>query len=207
MEKLKQYRFLKKVEKMLNKPAPSDENYDGSMGTMYVGATAPRTAGYFADSAVSVRQGQVKKIAELLLEVIELLEIGDEDVEPRLVDLDVRFQELDLGLLFTDQETDERSLQAAAKRKERAEGAEKHLSSVDLEEMRSQISQWQKEQLERKRRLYKVETTVRDLGVNINDVRCRNLDTDRRAALATLKGSTASGVKMLKEIMQKLGGR
>ena len=79
------------------------------------------------------------------------------------------------------------------------------LSRADLEGMRSQISLWQKEQLERKRRLYKIETTVRDLGVNINDVRCRGLDRDRRAALASLNMSTDSGIRILRDIVEVLG--
>lgn len=206
MQKFKQYRLLKKVSKLLNTPAPSPKNYDSTMETMYIGATAPRTAGHFADSAVSVRQGQVKRIAELLVEVIDVLQEGDEDqkedVEAWFVELDVRFQEVEMGLLFTEQEKVERSKGAAGRRKEQTRTV---VSGADLEGMRTRVSQWQTEQLERKRRLYKIETTVRDLGVNINDVRCRGLDGDRRAALASLKGSTDSGIRMLREVMTKLG--
>jgi hypothetical protein len=208
MQKFKQYRFLKKVEKLLNKPAPADEVYDSTMDSMYVGASAPRTAGHFADSTVSVRQGQVKRIAEMLLVVVDSMEKGGEEeekVEPKFIELDVCFQELDLGLLFTQREKIERSWKAAARRKERAQGV-RELERKELDAMRGQIAQWQKEQLEKKRRLYQIETMVRDLGVNINDVRCRALGRDRKVALANLKGSTDSGVRMLRKIMERLGG-
>ena len=219
MQKFKQRLFLKKVEKLLNKPAPQAEIYDTTMHTMYVGATAPRTAGHFADSAVSVKLGQVKRIAEMVggvLEVLLLDEEGDgEDIEARFVELEVRFQEMDLGLLFTQQEEVERRMSVARRRRERVKvtaesethpGERKNaMSKTDLEVMRGRILQWQKEQLEQKRRLYKIETMVRDLGVNINDVRCRGLDRDRRAAVASLKGSTDSGIKMFREIVEVLG--
>jgi hypothetical protein len=42
------------------------------------------------------------------------------------------------------------------------------------------------------------------LGVNVNDVRCRGLETDRRAALARLNESTDVGVRMLRDFMGKL---
>jgi hypothetical protein len=220
MQKFKQRLFLKKVEKLLNKPAPQAEIYDTTMHTMYVGATGPRTAGHFADSAVSVKLGQVKRIVEMVDGVLEVLlvdeEANGEDVEARFMELEVRFQEMDLGLLFTQQEEAERRIVVARRRRERVkvvaesqtdvERERRHVvSRADLEGMRSQIRLWQKEQLERKRRLYKIETTVRDLGVNINDVRCRGLDRDRRVALASLNMSTDSGIRILREIVEVLG--
>jgi hypothetical protein len=217
MQKFKQRLFLKKVEKLLKTPAPAPENYDSTVDSMYVGATAPRTAGHFADSAVSVRQEQVKRIAEMVVGILGVLEgVGEEDgkdivkedMEARLVEVEVRFQELDLGLLFTAQEEDERRSVAAARWKAQAQGAgarRKNLSMAELEATKSQISQWQKEQLQRKRRLYKIENMVRDLGVNINDPRCRALDRDRRAGLGSLNASTDEGVRMLREVAGLLG--
>lgn len=219
MQKFKQRLFLKKVEKLLNTPASGPENYDSTIDSMYVGATAPRTAGHFADSAVTVRQGQVKMIAEMVVGILGRLEESGgeedgqgtvkEDVEARLVEVEVRFLELDLGLLFTAQEEDEKRSAAAERRKAQAQGAgarRKKLSVAELEATKSRISQWQKEQLQQKRRLYKIENTVRDLGVNINDLRCRALDRDRRAALGSLNSSTDEGVTMLRQVAGLLGG-
>jgi hypothetical protein len=215
MQKFKQHMFLKKVEKLLNTPAPKPENYDSTIDTAYVGATAPRTAGHFADSAVSMRHGQVKGIAELVGRAVGVLEGevngegGDRDVEARLVEVEVKFQELDLGLLFTEQEEAERMATAAERRKaqaSRVRAKSTNVSMAELEATKTRITQWQKEQLQHKRRLYKIENTVRDLGVNINDYRCRGLDRDRRAALASLNASTNEGVRMLRRVVGELEG-
>ena len=127
MQKFKQRLFLKKVEKLLNKPAPQAEIYDTTMHTMYVGATAPRTAGHFADSAVSVKLGQVKRIAEMVGGVLEVLlvdeEANGEDVEARFMELEVRFQEMNLGLLFTQQEETERRIDCGAAAEGAGEGS------------------------------------------------------------------------------------
>jgi hypothetical protein len=206
MEKLKQYRLLKKIKKMLDAPARPEEGYDASgiSTAMFIGASTPRSASHFANGTVSFRQNQVKEIAARMLELIDLLEKGGNEPGPVFVDLHVRFQELDLSLLFTDQERAER---AALTRKKKT--APLCIDStvpklMDLEGVRARIAQWMKEQLERKRRLYKIETMVRDLGVNVNDVRCRGLETDRRVALARLNESTDVGVRMLRDLMGKL---
>lgn len=194
---------------MLDAPARPEESYDelGSSSTMFIGASAPRSAGHFANGTVSTRQNQVKDITAKTLGLIDSLEKGGEDVGLLLVELDVQFQELDLGLLFTDQEKVECSRAAAGKRREQIAPAALEggaAKPADLEGMKAQIAQWMKEQLERKRKLYKVETMVRDLGVNVNDVRCQRLEEDRRRALVKLKESTDTGVRILREVMETL---
>lgn len=202
MKKFKQRLLLKKVEKLLQMPAPPPENYDSTttMDTMYIGATAPRTAGHFADGNVSVRQGLVKRIAGVVLEVL-----GGGEVEAKLVEIEVKFQELDLELLFTAREEGERMAVVAGRRKDRR-GPAPSVSEAELEVMKSRIERWQKEQLLWKRRLYKIEDTVRDLGVNVNDPRCRALEQDRRRALDGWMACTDEGVRVLRGVVGELGG-
>ena len=216
MGKLKNHLILKKVSKLLNTAPRPEENYTHDAPAMFIGAQNPRTASHFANGTVALRQTQVKETVQRVLEVIEALkgEAGRESVVLTLGELDVRFEEMEMELLLTDSERAGKAAEAGGRRvsmcKEavaaRGTGSDGNMkpSKAELEEMQLQVLRWQKEQGEQKRKLYKIETTVRDLGLNVHDLRCRGLESERRAALATLQASTAQMVTRLKGVVRRL---
>jgi hypothetical protein len=211
MNKYRDYRMLKKVKELLNTPI-KEELYVLS-NNIYMTNNSLKTEGKFSDPNRRLRVTQVEVVARLLLQQISRLEesgpggirqldrITAQELEATFRDLEILFEELDHGILLSEAEKATRRMKGA-KSQNFAGSAEPH-ASTDLAALKAQISGWQQEKTRWKKRLNQVESSIRELGLNVNDVRCTQILQDKNASVAALDLAIDSGVSLLGEILNK----
>lgn len=218
MGKFAQYRFLKKVKKMLDTPVKSEDSYDVSATPIYIGDKRSRSESHESNPNHSLRRTQVNEIASMLLQQIGLLEqmlrggadaMSDDGdsaaIGNAFIDIAVAFAELDAVILFTEAE------KAARRQKLSLLGSRLDLESDStgnneerLALLRTRIQDWQLESKRKQRKVKQIETTVRDLGLNVNDVRCAKILSEKNDAVAASEAGITAGARLCRETCRKL---
>jgi hypothetical protein len=216
MGKLAQYRFLKQVKKMLDTPVKQEEIYDVSTTSMYIGGKSFRNRNHSASPNQSLRQQQVGGIAsDLLLQINRIEKVlqhghsADNEgdmvaIDNAFLDFAIAFSELDAGILFTDAEKAARRQQLASRGATREASDQARDDLAELALLRFQIEKWQLEKTKRQKRVERVETMIRDLDLNVNDVRCTPILNDKNKAVAGLKAAVDEGARLCRHVCAKL---
>ena len=217
MGKLAQYRFLKQVKKILDTPVKQEETYIVSTSSIYIGDKSSRNRNHGTNPSKSLRQQQVSGIASDLLLQINRIEkvlqhdhsaVNDGDmvaIDNAFLDLATAFSELDAGILFTDAEKAARRQQLASREVMREASDQARDDPAELALLRFQIEKWQLEKAKRQKRIERVETTIRDLDLNVNDVRCTPILNDKNKAVAGLEAAVDEGARLCRHVCAKLG--
>jgi hypothetical protein len=230
MGKLAQYRFLKKLREMLDTPVRNEDSYDVSAAPIYIGDKRWRSESDESNPSHSLRRTQVKEIVSMLLEQISRLEQmlrrgggGDDDdigngshnnaaIGNAFIDIAVALAELDAAILFTEAEK-AAAVAAIARRQKLSSTLRSRLDlkpdsvgncSETLTLLRLQIQDWQLESAQRQKKVKRVETTIRDLGLNVNDVRCAKILREQKDAVAASEAVTTAGATLCRETCGRL---
>ena len=218
MGKLAQYRLLKKVKKMLDRPANNEETYDVSASSMYIGDRSSRCEKYESNPYHSLRRTQINEIASMLFQQISrmepLLQRGrdamdgnDKSVatDEAFIDIAVAFLELDRAILFTEAEKVTQKQHASEVREKQGLALHPKCDDNDLLTLaKVQIEDWQRDITQRQRKLTRVETTIRDLGLNVNDIRCTQTLSERKRATTALEAAVSEGARLCRHVYQML---
>ena len=217
MGKLAQYRFFKQVIKILDTPVKQEEIYDVSTKSMYIGDKSSRNQDPGTNPNQSLRQQQVGGIASDLLLQINRIEkvlqhghsaVNEGDmvaIDNAFLDFAIAFSELDAGTLFTDAEKAARRQRLVSRMVTREASDQARDDLAELTLLRFQIEKWQLEKTKRQRRVERVETTIRDLDLNVNDVRCTPILNDKNKAVAGLEAAVDEGARLCRHVCAKLG--
>jgi hypothetical protein len=129
------------------------------------------------------------------------------------IDIAVALAELDAAILFT--EAEKAAAAAAIARRQKLLSTLR--SRLDLEEpdsagnraetltlLRLRIQDWQRESAQRQKKVNRVETTIRDLGLNVNDVRCAKILSEQKDAVAAADAVTTAGATLCRETCGRL---
>jgi hypothetical protein len=203
--------MLKKVKKVLNAPV-KEETYTPS-NNLYMSDRSLKNGDSFPDPARKLRMTQVEKVAQLLLQQISRLEEllahvpqidrqSDPEVEATSTEIEMVFEELDRGMLLTETEKAARRLEGAQCRRH-GSITDDHATNI-LGVLRSEIQDWQQEKLRRKKKSNRVESGIRDLALNVNDVRCTQILRDRQTSIAALDSTIDKGIPLLKTIFSNV---
>lgn len=210
MQRYREYRLLKKVKKVLNTEV-KEETY-APPRNIYMGDKSLSTGDSILDPSRKLRMAQVETVARLLVQLIGRLDdsqadacgdrSADHQVEAVSAEIAIVFEELKGGVLFTEAEKITRRRRGA---QGRIHGsiADDH-ATCDLATLKSQVQDWLQEHLRRKSKFKRVETGIRDLALNVNDVRCSQILRDRQAAVAALNSTTEQGMPLLQTIFDKI---
>ena len=222
MGRLAQYRLLKKVKKMLDTPAKTEKLYDVSLVSMYIGDKSSCSENYESNPNHNLRRTQINEIALMLHRQMdnmeEPLQGGSHDalcrdkntitIQEAFVDIAVAFLELDRAMLFTETEKMVQRRQHASRlgvKQELRPDASCRDSDL-LARMRGELQDWKSEVTQRQRKVGRVETTIRDLGLNVNDVRCAQILSEKKRATAALEVVVSEGARLCRHVYQKLQG-
>jgi hypothetical protein len=220
MGKLAQYRFLKKVKRMLDTPVKNEDTYDVSSSPMYIGDKSSHDDQQESNPNHSLRRTQVSDITSMLLQQISRMEklqqIGhdamndDENsavIDKTFIDIAILFAELEAAMLFTEAEKAHRRQQLARLDLKLHSGPDIVGNDVEtLPHLRLQIEDWQIENTRKQRKLSRIETTIRDLGLNVNDVRCTQILREKKDAVAALEAAITAGARLCRQTWKKLEG-
>lgn len=218
MGKLAQYRLLKKVKKMLDKPVNNEETYDVSASSMYIGDRSSRSEKYESNPNHSLRRTQINEIASMLLQQISrmepLLQRGRDAMDGNdnsvatdeaFIDIAVAFLQVDRAILFTEAEKVTQRQRAGEVRAKQGVALNPMCDDNDLLTLtKMQIEEWQRDTTQRQRKLARVETTIRDLGLNVNDIRCTQILSERKRATAALEAAVSEGARVCRHVYQML---
>ncbi len=203
---------MKKVQKLLDTPVKSEDNYR-STTNIYVGDSSSRNGSRSRNPNQSLRTQQVCEVAQMLLEQISRFEriSGSQahyyelsSIQEAFIDISIIFSELDSAMLFTETEKNGQRLQA--KTHPFRTGPETQHSTSELSLHRRQVENWLRERTARQRKVDRIDTTIDDLGVNVNDVRCSQILRERKQAIAALETTVTEGVRLLKDVNRELKG-
>jgi hypothetical protein len=219
MGKLAQYRLLKKVKKMLDTPVKNEQTYDAASSPMYIGDKSYRGDEHESNPIHSMRRTKVNEIASMLLEQICRMEklfqdghdaVCDKDnsnvvIENAFIDIHIALAELDDAILFTEAERISRR-QHLAKLQPKSDSGPDRTGNDEgaLALLRLQIEDWQLENTRKQRKVSRVETTIRDLGLNVHDVRCAQILREKKEAVAASEAAIAAGGKLCRETCRML---
>jgi hypothetical protein len=220
MGKLAQYRLLKKVKKILDTPVKNEEAYNVSATTMYIGDKTSRSGNHESNPSHTLHETQVSHIALMLLQQISRMEQplqGDLDavenddkstlIGKAFVDIAIAFAELDVAILFTEAEKSARRQKLARLRSNPDLGTDPSCNNAEtLQVLRLRIEEWQLENIRKQRKVSRVETTIRDLGLNVNDVRCAQILSEKREAVAAAEATVTAGARLCRQTCKKLEG-
>lgn len=212
MDRYRQYRMMKKVKKLLNTPV-KEENYTPSKN-LYMGNKSSNFEDSVLDPNHRLRMTQVEALARLLLQQIYRLEEmysfphdqidrGTKfEIDKASLEINIKFEELDRGVLLTEAEK-------AACRLERVKSSPlvrsaQSYARIDFGALSNQIQDWQQEELRRKRRLKRLESSIQELSLNVNDVRCTQILRDRKTSVAALDSTIAQGVKLFRNVFGEI---
>jgi hypothetical protein len=167
----------------------------------------------------SLHRTKVNEIASMLLEQIRQIEkllqggrdaVCDEGnihvaIEKEFIDIHIALAELDVAILFTEAENVSRRQQIARLEPKSDSGPDR--TGNDKEAMallRLQIEDWQLENTRKQRKVSRVETTIRDLGLNVNDVRCAQILREKKEAVAASEAAITAGGRLCRETCRML---
>ena len=217
MGKLAQYRFLKKVKKMLETPVKNEETYDISSVPMYIGHKSFRSEKHENNPNHALRRTQVNEIASMILHQISRMgqwhdDLDDGDVsvtvDDAFIDIATAFAEFDNSMLFTDAEKAARRQQQPSRLAANTDYGPS-LADDDRETLallRLRIEGWQRENVRKLKKVSRIETTIRDLGLNVNDVRCAQILSEKKEAVAGLEASITAGASLCRQTWRQLEG-
>jgi hypothetical protein len=217
MGKLAQYRFLKQVKKILDTPVKQEETYTVSTSSIYIGDKSSRNRNHGTNPSKSLRQQQVSGIASDLLLQINRIEkvlqcghsaVNEGDmmaIDNAFLDFAIAFSELDAGILFTDAEKAARRQQLASHKVTREASNQARDDLAELALLRFRIEKWQLEKIKRQKMVERVETMIRDLDLNVNDIRCAPILNDKNKAVAGLEAAVDEGARLCRHVCAKLG--
>lgn len=220
MGKLARYRLLKKVQKMLDAPVKSEESYESSSSSMYVGDRSSRSEKHESNPNYSLRRTQVNEIASMLLQQIcrmeNMLQGGHDAasddsnsvvIDNAFTDIAIAFAELDAAMVFTEAEkATRREEQAKLKSKLNFRPSPTCNAEETLALLCLQIEEWQLENMRKQRKISRVDMTIQDLGLNINDMRCAQILSDRKEAVAASEAAITSGARLCRQTWKELEG-
>jgi hypothetical protein len=211
MEKYRQYRMMKKVRKLLDAPAKQEEVYTPS-NNLYLSRNDLTTKDNVLDPDRRMRMTHVEDVAQLLLQHIGRLEElhtgvlsqidGDlrRETDGISKEIDILFEELDQGILLTEAEKDNRTVDGA--RSKYRLHFERTQTDINFGALRNRVHEWQQEKNRRKKKLNRLESSIRELSLNVNDVRCTHILRDRKTSLAALESAIDMGEKVLREVFR-----
>ncbi len=212
MEKYRQYRMMKKIKKLLNAPARK-ESYTPS-NDVYMSNRSLNTEDNVVDPNRRLRMTQVEVLTRLLLQQISRIEElyagrcheinndSNHEIDETCIGIEILFEELDRGVLLTEAEKAAQRLERANSRPT-ASYTQKH-ASVDLGALGNQIKTWQQEKIRRKKRSDRLERSIRELSLNVNDVRCAQILRDRKTSVAALESTIDHGIVLLKDVFREV---
>lgn len=220
MGKFAQHRLLKKVKKILDTPVKSEEAYNASATSMYVGDKTGHSGNHESNPNHTLRKTQVSGIASMLLQQInrveQLLQGGFGGVEKDVnrvsigeafVDITIAFAELDVAMLFTEAEKSARRQKLIRLRSNMNLAPDSAREDIEtLPVLRLGIEEWQLNHIRKQRKVSRVETTIRDLGLNVNDVRCSQILSEKREAVAAAEAAVTAGARLCRQTCRKLEG-
>jgi hypothetical protein len=204
--------MIKKVQKLMNTPVKK-EIYEPS-GNMYVSDKGLHPEDHSLDPNRILRMTQVDVVARLLLQQVNRLEVVNADrgseknnemgieIEGTFAEIDIVLEELSLGVLFTDAEKAEKRLQRTSLRSSSISAGDD--TTINLGDLKAHIQGWQHEKLLRKKKFNRIERSISDLSLNVNDVRCSQISSDRRMSAAALDSTIDLGVPLLRDVHYKL---
>jgi predicted nucleic acid-binding Zn-ribbon protein len=212
MNKYRQYRMMKKARKMLNTPV-KEEVYTPS-SNVYMTDKSLRTGDDNLDPNRGLRMTQVDAVARLLLQQISRLEVlyadghkhinreSKQDIDATSTEIGILFEELDQGVLLTEGEKTIRRLEA--RKSDCMVSSAENQASIDLTALSNQVQAWQQENTRRKKRLNRLESSIRELSLNVNDVRCTQILRDRKVSVAALGSTIDMGLRTLKDVFKQV---
>lgn len=220
MGKLAQYRLLKKVKKILDRPVRDEEAYGVSATPVYIGDTTSRSGNHGSNPSYTLRETQVSHIALMLLEQISQMEqllhddfdaVENDDksilIGNAFVDTAIAFAELDVAILFTEAEKSARRQKLTRSRPNPDLRSSPSCNDVEaFRVLRLRVEEWQLENIRKQRKVSRVETTIRDLGLNINDVRCARILSEKKDAVAAAEATVTAGARLCRQTYKKLEG-
>ncbi len=203
--------MLRKVKKVLN--APVKEDVYTPVSKLYMSNKDLNNEDSILDPGRKLRMTQVKMVAQMLLQQItqlgELLEdvdqtdhVTDSEIGETSTDIQIVFEELDRGVLLTEAEKAARRLDTA--QRGRHNYIADNQATSDLTTLRTQVQDWQQKNTRRWKKLNRVESGIRDLSLNVNDVRCTQILRDRQACVAALDSSIDQGIPLLKAVCRNV---
>jgi hypothetical protein len=204
--------MMKKVKKMLNEPVKEEVYTPSSNVNMSNKSLKP--GGDNLDPNRRLRMTQVDTVARLLLQQISRLEVLYADghkrnnieskqvIDATSTEIDILFEELDRGVLLTEAEKAIRQLEAR-KSGCMVSSAESQVS-IDLPALSDQVQAWQQEKTRRKKKLNQLESSIRELSLNVNDIRCAQILRDRKASVTALDLTIDMGLRALQDIFKQV---
>lgn len=213
MEKYRQYRMMKKVKKLLNTPVQQEEEYTPS-ASLYVSDKTAIREETVLDPDRLWRMEHVEAAARFLLIQIALLDGLRTGVRSQITSggtssfdgisrgIGILFEELDRGVLLTEAEKDNQifgdvNFTPVSNCNEKA-------NSIDLGAMSIQVQDWQKEKTRRRKKLLRLENSIRELSLNVNDARCTQIARDRKTSAAALESIVRMGIVLLKDVSRNV---
>lgn len=212
MKKYSQYRILKKVEKLLDVPVKEDVYTPPNNVFLSTKGLGPQDN--ILDARCTLRMAQIEAIARLLLQQISLLQRLDADAGHQIdsdskrnfdrtsAEILILFEEMDSGLLLTDAEKDAQRLKFA--KSEVTRQTAENQARIDLSVLVSQVQDWQQEKSRRKKRFNRLHASIRELALNVNDIRCAQILRDSKTSFAALSSTIDLGLLLLRDIFQKV---
>ena len=205
---------------MLDAPIKTEESYDVSSSPMYIGDQSSRSEKHASNPNHSLRGTQVNEIASTLLQQISRVDewlqdgheaVDDDDsrvaIDKAFIDIAIAFSELDASILFTEAEKAARRQQPSRLEPKPKSGHE--FTSTDNETLallRLRIEDWQRENVRKQRKVSRVETTIHDLGLNVNDVRCAQILSEKKETVAALEAAITTGASLCRQTYRELEG-
>jgi hypothetical protein len=212
MNKYRQYRMMRKVKKMLNEPVKGEVYTPSS--NVYMSSKSLKTGDNKLDPNRRLRMTQVETVARLLLQQISRLEVlyadghkrinseSKQDIDAISTEIDILFDELDRGVLLTEAEKAIRQLEAR-KSGCMVSSAESQ-ADIDLTALSDQVQAWQQEKTRRKKKLNRLESSIRELSLNVNDIRCTQILRDRKVSVTALDSTIDMGLRALQDVFKQV---
>jgi hypothetical protein len=203
----------RKIKKLLNAPA-REGNYKPRKNVYILTDKSLNIGDSVIDPNSNLRMKQVEAAAQLLLKQIGRLEAlsgsghhvinndWKQENEAQITEIDILFEEIDQGVLLTEAEKCARRVKKAAFgfRGVSSKGDE----NINLGALSKQIHDWQQEKLRRRMKLIRLESSIRELSLNVNDVRCTQILRDRKTSVAALESTMDTGIRLLKGIFKEI---
>lgn len=205
--------MMKKVKKLLNTPVQEEDEYTFT-NNLYISDKSAIKEETVLDPDRLWRMAHVEAVARFLLEQIVLLKGlyagirsqigsgGQSFLDGISREVGILFEELDRGVLLTEAEKDNGKFRNVnfthvTSRIEKP-------NSIDLSALSIRVQEWQKEKTRRRKKLIRLENSIRELSLNVNDARCTQIARDRKMSAAALESTIEMGIVLLKEVSRNV---
>lgn len=228
MQRYQRHRAIKKLKQLLDAPRKEEELYSPPANMYMTTQKNGSSAGADQDSILEVdqlqRMRETEKVAKLLQGLISKLQSwlyegeqrhdhsGTDDInlaeqiQAVTRDIDLILQQLMRGVLFTEAEKDtyrEWKISGALTSFPLT-GHNETMIIPTLECFHRRIASWQGEWLQRKRKLYRIHHHIRDLSLNVHDVRCARISRELRVATTAVDMVVERGIRLFGLVLDNI---